>query len=170
MQRGVWKQGQVGIEKLVAKLESQPQTVDDYWAEKRREWVDDLGALMTSIAEWLEPAVAKNLVRIERRKFELDEAETGPYAVDALTIHLGDREVHVEPRGMRVVGVVTSGNTRIIGARGRVDLVSGPARATILRRADRAWQLAAVDGWAPERQPIELTADALADALAELIG
>ncbi|HTN84368.1 MAG TPA: hypothetical protein VL242_11800 [Sorangium sp.] len=159
----------MGIERLVEKLQSQSKTVDEHWAEKKLEWIEDVAVLATNIEEWLAPAVEQRLARVERRKLELDEPDTGPYEIDALTIHLGDREVRVEPRGMRVVGVVGTGAARIVGARGRVDLVSGPARATILRRADRTWQLATVDGWPTDKSAVPLTADTLADALAELI-
>lgn len=159
----------MGIESLVEKLQSQPKTVDEHWAGKKQEWIDDVAALATNIVEWLSPAVEKHVARVERRKLAIDEPDTGPYEVDALTIYLGDREVRVEPRGMRVVGVIATGKDRIVGARGRVDLVSGPARATILRRADRTWQLATVDGWPSDKSAVPLTADTLADALAELI-
>ena len=156
----------MGIDNLLRKLEQQPKTVDEHWAEKRREWVEDVASLMRSIAEWLAPALEKDLARLEPRRLKLEEPDTGAYEVDALTIYLGDREVRVEPRGMCVVGVVTTGDRRIVGARGRVDLISGPARATILRRRDRTWQLATVDGWAPDKGGIPLNAEALGDALA----
>lgn len=159
----------MGIEKLLQTLEQQPKTVEQHWVEKKREWLEDVAGLMGSIAEWLAPVVEKKLARIERRVVAIEEADTGPYEADALTIHLGDREVRVEPRGMRVVGVIVADEKRIVGARGRVDLVSGPARATILRRADRTWQLATVDGWPASKTAITLSSETLADALAELI-
>jgi hypothetical protein len=88
-----------------------------------------------------------------------------------LTIHLGERKVEMKPRGMRVVGAIPSGaGKRIVGARGRVDLMSGPARATILRKSDRTWQLAAVDGWPSNKEAVPLTQETLTDALSELIG
>ena len=48
--------------------------------------------------------------------------------------------------------------------------MSGPARATVLRTADRTWQLAAVDGWPSEKEAVPLTQETLTDALSELIG
>jgi hypothetical protein len=159
----------MGIDRLVEKLRQRPKTVAEHWAEKREEWVADVAKLMRSITEWLAPAVKQDLVRVEPRKVQLEETQTGPYEVDALTIFLGDREVRVEPRGMRVVGVVVAGDKRVVRARGRVDLVSGPARATILRRADGAWQLASVDGWPADKGGVALDADTMSDALAELI-
>src|SRR5580698_4095256 len=99
----------MGIEKLLQTLQDRPKTVDAHWAEKKQEWVEDIAALMKSIEEWLAPAVDQKLARVERRTLELDEDDTGPYVVDALTIHLSDREVRVEPRGMRVVGVIAAG-------------------------------------------------------------
>jgi hypothetical protein len=159
----------MGIEKLLQTLQDRPKTADAHWAEKKQEWVEDIAALMKSIEEWLAPAVDQKLAQVERQMLELDEDDTGPYVVDALTIHLSDREVRVEPRGMRVVGVIAAGAKRVVGARGRVDLVSGPARATILRRADRTWQLATVDGWPADKGAVPLDAETLTDALAELI-
>jgi hypothetical protein len=160
----------MGIDNLLKKLEEQPKTVGEQWGQKRAEWIEDVAALMANIRQWLAPAIAKKLVTVEARKVELDEPDTGPYEVDALTIYLGDREVAVEPKGMRVVGIIPAGGKRIVGARGRVDLVSGPSRATLLRRSDRSWQLATVDGWGPGREAVPVDADRLADALAELIG
>lgn len=159
----------MGMEQLLRKLEDQPKSVVEHFAEKKREWIADVAKLITTLEEWLQPLVEKKLARLERRAVELDEPDTGPYSVDALTISLGDREVKVEPRGMRVVGVVRSGNDRIVGARGRVDLVSGPSRATILRRSNGAWQLASVDGWPSDKSAMDLTVETFADALAELI-
>jgi hypothetical protein len=159
----------MAIERLLHKLQEQPKTVDAHWAEKREEWIADVATLMKSIGEWLAPVVDAKLAMVERRTIELDEADTGPYSVDALTIHLGEREVRVDPRGMRVVGVIAAGGKRIVGARGRVDVISGPARATILRTADRTWQLATVDGWPSDRGAVALDADTLTDALYELI-
>lgn len=159
----------MGIENLRRKLEDQPKTVDEHFAEKKQEWIDDVAKLITAMEGWLKPLVDESRVRVARRTVELDEPDTGPYTVDALTIYLGDREVKVEPRGMRVVSVVRTGRDRIIGARGRVDLVSGPSRATILRRAAGTWQLATADGWAADKSAVDLTEETFADALAELI-
>lgn len=160
----------MGIENLIKKLAAQPTTVEQHWAKQRAEWIDDLAALMRNIRAWLAPAVEQQLARIEPREVELDEPDTGPYEADALTIHLGDRKVAVEPRGMRIVGVMAAGGRRVVGASGRVDLVSGPARATLLRSADRAWRIASVDGWEPGRDAVALDAESFADTLAELIG
>jgi hypothetical protein len=161
----------MSIEKLVQQLEQQPKTVEEHFSEKRDEWVADVSKLMNDVAAWLGPAIEKKLVRVERGEVDIDEQDTGPYRVAALTIHLGERKVEVKPRGMRVVGVVPAGGgKRIVGARGRVDLVSGPARATILRKADRTWQVAAVDGWPSEKEAVPLTQETFTDALSELIG
>src|SRR5450432_1025908 len=136
----------MSIEKLVQQLEQQPKTVEQHFKEKRDEWIADVSKLLDEVTAWLGPAIEKKLVRIEPGEIELDEQDTGPYRVGTLTIHLGGRKVEMKPRGMRVVGAIPSGGgKRIIGARGRVDLMSGPARATILRKSDRTWQLAAVD-------------------------
>jgi hypothetical protein len=162
-------EARMSIDKLVQQLEKQPKTVEEHFAEKRDEWVADVAKLMRDVAEWLRPAIEKGLVKIDPYRVKFDEPDSGAYDIDALTIHLGEREVHMTPRGMRVVGVVPSGGKRIVGARGRVDLVSGPARATILRKSDRTWQLATVDGWSSEKEAVPLTQETMTDALGELI-
>jgi hypothetical protein len=160
----------MSIEKLVHQLEQQPKTVEEHFKEKLDEWIADVSKLLDDVTAWLGPAVEKKLVRIERIEIEIDEQDTGAYHVGALTIYLGERKVEMKPRGMRVVGAIPSGGRRIIGARGRVDLMSGPARATILRKSDRSWQLAAVDGWPSDKEAVPLTQETLTDALSELIG
>jgi hypothetical protein len=157
------------VQQLVQQLEKQPKTVEEHFAEKREEWVADVAKLMRDVAEWLRPAIEKGLVKISAIRVKLDEPDTGAYEIDALTIHLGEREMNMTPRGMRVVGVIPSGGKRIVGARGRVDMVSGPARATILRKSDRTWQLATVDGWSSDKEAVPLTQETMTDALSELI-
>jgi hypothetical protein len=41
--------------------------------------------------------------------------------------------VLVRPRGLRVVGVVETGGTRVVGANGRIDLECGIKREIVLR-------------------------------------
>jgi hypothetical protein len=159
----------MSIQKLVQQLEKQPKTVEQHFAEKRAEWVADVAKLMSDVTEWLGPAVEKHLVKIDHYKVKLNEPDTDEYEIDGMTIHLGERKVQMTPRGMRVVGVIPSGRKRIVGARGQVDLVSGPARATILRKADGKWQLAAVDGWSAEKEAVPLTQETMTEALGELI-
>jgi hypothetical protein len=159
----------MGMENLLKKLQDQPKTVEEHFAEKKQEWIEDVAALISAMETWLKPLVDGNLARLERRTVDLDEPDTGGYSVDALTIYLGGREVKVEPRGMRIVGVVPTGRDRVIGARGRVDLVYGPSRATILRRSGGSWQLASADGWPADKSAVDLTQETFADALAELI-
>ncbi len=96
----------MGMQNLLRKLQDQPKSVEEHFAETKQEWIADVAKLITTMEEWLAPLVEKKLARLEHRTVELDEPDTGPYSVDALTISLGDREVRVEPRGMRIVGAV----------------------------------------------------------------
>lgn len=160
----------MSIDKLVQQLEKQPKTVEQHFAEQRDQWVADVAKLMSDVTEWLRPAIEKRLVRIERYKVKLNEPDTDEYEIDGLTIHLGQRSVQMTPRGMRVLGAIPSGRKRIVGARGQVDLVSGPARGTILRKADGTWQLVTVDGWSADREAVPLDQETMTEALSELIG
>lgn len=159
----------MGIDNLRKKLGEQPVTVEQHFAEAKKGWIDDVAKLTSNMAEWLKPLVDEHTVRLEPRQVELNESDIGTYVVDALTIHLGDREVRVEPQGMRIVGVIPTGKDRIIGARGLISVVCGPSRATILRRSPGVWELATADGWPADKNAVALTQETFADLLAELI-
>jgi len=99
--------------------------------------IDDLRRLFDQIREWLAPG-SGSLV-IAEHEIEIAEEDLGPYRVPAMTIRVRTghpRTVHVEPKGMRVVGVVGVGERRLLGASGRVDLTCGPSRAILLRFLD----------------------------------
>jgi hypothetical protein len=158
-----------GKQALLEKLRGEapgPKTVDEHFEQQKAEWIVDVGALMDQLAGWLSDGEHEGLVRVERRAIELAEEDLGPYEAPALTIHLRTthpRTVKVEPKGMRVVGAIVAADRRIIGARGRVDITCGPARAMLLRYAG-SWKLVT-----PAGSPVELTEDSFSDVLGELI-
>jgi hypothetical protein len=117
------------------------ETVDDSWSRQRREWLEDLVALRSSIREWLGPVVAAGLATAVDKEIALMEPDVGQYAAPGLEVTLvvedEPRVVLIRPRGMRIAGVVETGGTRAIGARGRVDVEHGVAREILLRFRDQ---------------------------------
>lgn len=168
----------VGKNALLEKLRKDApsvRTVEELLEQQKEEWVADLGELMAKLTDWLADGIKEGLVKVEQRSVELAEEDLGAYEAPALTIHLRTahpRSVKIEPKGMRIVGVIATGESRIVGARGRVDLTCGAARAILLRwkgaphkdAAGTVWKLISRKG-----DQVELTEDAFSDALGELI-
>jgi len=123
----------------------------DPWEQKKAEWVADLHHLMSMIAGWLADARQEGLLSLEEKKIQLGEEDLGPYEVPTLeiqTLNRNPRKVHVVPRGMRIVGFVSKAK-RLVGAEGRVDILSGPARSTLLRKRTKGattWNVVLQDG------------------------
>lgn len=124
-------------------LEQLQQDADDSGAAREedvRAWLRDLRELMASLTQWLaDPRFAESL-HVEAAERELVEEGIGPYDVPTLMISVRTRhprKVHVLPRSMQVVGGIVvqehGKERRLMGALGRVDLLCGPARETLLR-------------------------------------
>ncbi len=94
-----------------------------------KQWEADVDEVMAKIRKWLEKMEAERLVRIKPRRVTLTEEAVGKYSLPALTISTpGYTLVTIEPVGLRVMG-----------ARGRIDLVSGPRSMMLLRFGAGDW-------------------------------
>ncbi len=143
------------------------ETIDEALRRQQGDWLRDLETLMDTIDGWLSEGKAEGLWRVERRTVELAEEDLGAYAAPAVSIHARTahpRTVKVEPRGMRVAGVVIASDRRIVGARGRVDVTCGAGRAILLRMAPGMWKLVP-----PSGVQTELTNDSFSATVAELL-
>jgi hypothetical protein len=98
------------------------------WGKKRDEWLDHLEHLYSRIESFLGKYVSSGQVRYEYRPVELNEEDIGSYSAKQMVLRIGRQEVDLVPIG-----------TRLVGAKGRVD-VSGPAGKI---------QILLVDGKAP---------------------
>ena len=121
----------MGMQDLLEKLQGQPKTVEEHFAEKKQEWIGDVAALMTTIESWLAPLVEKKVVRLEQRKVALDEPDTGSYEVDALTISIS----------VLTPSVAIDSPASIEPGRDGVRLDHGPYRAVFLPEvaSDHGW-------------------------------
>ncbi|MBL9025150.1 MAG: hypothetical protein JNL21_23330 [Myxococcales bacterium] len=141
------------MEQLLKRLSSERvETVGEALDRKKDEWVDDLRSLLAQLRAWLADGEAAGTVSFREHEIELAEEDLGPYIVPALEIQVRTRHpasVHILPRGMRVLGVVVAGPTRLVGACGRVDMMCGPSRVILLRfRSEGAtsWKAVLDDG------------------------
>ena len=98
----------------------------------RQQWLSALDELFLKLGAWLEPGVREGLLQLSPGRVELTEESLGTYTAPTLTVDLpGHLRVRLEPVGAEVFG----------GHTGRVDLISGPNKARLLREANGQWVL-----------------------------
>lgn len=149
---------------LIDKLKERPKTVQEHRDEQRAEWLSALRALFTQIEGWVRPAVEAGVLTTNQSSTEIVEQDLGSYMAPVLRISDGQLTVRLEPIGGRVVGIVGSGNTRLVGLRGRVDLVSGPTKVPLVRTSSGVWQALPLRG-----EPRDLTEETFAELLGEVL-
>jgi hypothetical protein len=118
---------------------SEPESKDSYWGRQKEAWLSEVKELCTLVKAWLQPLVDNELVIADDHVFAITEPDFGTYDSPGLTITmLGEvpKTVQLRPRGGRIQGVIVTEGPRVIGAKGRVDLESGPNREILLRFAD----------------------------------
>ena len=128
------------------------------WEAKKRDWIDAVQRLYDTIEnDIFKDARVEGLVKIWPRDVEVEERYIGRYTIPELVVQIGVEEVVFSPKAVNV-----------IGASGRVDLVGGRDRATIIREWDPNTQQ---EGWSivemrlPSRKLVPLTKDSLLAAL-----
>lgn len=128
-----------GKQALLELLQREAGDANDVVLEQRQQaWIVDVKELMTRLAAFVADSSFEGKLETEPGTQELVE-DLEPYEIPTLTINfrpLG-RKVKVLPRGLQVVGGIFTRadgqEDRLVGASGRVDLVCGPGRATLLR-------------------------------------
>ncbi len=115
---------------------ARPEDVEEYWKRQQSLWLTDLSVLRNSIKQWMGPVVQDRAATVEDKLFSTMEPDLGGY--DAPGLHLTlltepTQVVLLRPRGLRIVGVVETGGSRVVGANGRVDLECGVRREIVLR-------------------------------------
>jgi hypothetical protein len=149
---------------LIDKLKERPKTVEEDRNEQKREWLSALDQLFRDIEGWVQPAVREGVLKTSRSEVEIDEPDLGSYVAPLLEIRAGGLLIRLEPVGVRVVGVVASGGHRLIGLRGRVDLVCGPIKVPLVRGTGGTWKALPMRG-----EPCDLTEESFAEILGEVL-
>jgi len=137
------------------KKDEQEQNID--WKTEREEWVADVSALFNDVRQWLEPAIKEGLVRVTSNLRQVSEEYLGTYGISSLTLAM--------PEG-RLVEMIPVGRI-VVGARGRVDIVSGPKTVMLLRVGPKRWKFR--DPLGKQLNLRDLTETTFADTLRELI-
>jgi len=126
------------------------------WDARRSEWLNALRQLIRTLKQWLKPAIQEGL-KVEDYSATITEDYLGTYEAPALRITGPDsRTVSVEAKARNV-----------IGAKGRVDLYSGPKKAILVRYGPSRWGIAIQHTRGLEK--VELTQDTFSELLADLL-
>lgn len=95
----------------------------------KTEWLQDVDVLMAKIREWLQPAVADELLTTKKIESVVFDEHVGSYNTQGIRI--------TTPKGQRID--VKPHARFIMGFQGRVDLLSGPKRGMFLRTGPGEW-------------------------------
>ena len=141
------------LEELLKQKRAQQEASEFVHIAVRREWISNCENLMSRITEWLQPLEAKNWLEIQSEEILLREDQLGDYEIRSLRLIFLDSQILT----FRPVGRF------IIGARGRVAVVSGSTLlAMLLYKGNDEWDFARREGrygkpvrWAFNRDSLE---------------
>ena len=121
------------LEEVLKKRRQQQEAAEIDHDAVRQEWISSCKALVSTVLEWLKPLEDQALLQVEQETIPIYEEQLGQYQAPALKlIFLKSQVLSLRPVGRFV-----------LGARGRVDLISGgtPLAMLILNGTDD-WEFA----------------------------
>ena len=141
------------LEEILKQKRAQQEASEFANIAVRQEWIANCENLMSRITEWLQPLEDKNWLEIQSGDIPIREDQLGDYETRSLRLVFLDSQILT----FRPVGRF------IIGARGRVDVVSGSTLlAMLLHRGNDEWDFARREGrygkpvrWAFNRSTLE---------------
>ena len=141
------------LEELLKQKRAQQEASEFASIAVRQEWISNCENLMSRITEWLQPLEVKNWLEIQSEDILIREDQLGDYATRSLRLIFLDSQILT----FKPVGRF------IIGAQGRVDVVSGSTLlAMLLYRENDEWEFARREGrygkpvrWAFNRSTLE---------------
>ena len=127
------------------------------WEAIKDKYLADLEALYGQIEDWLKTPISDGVVAPTRDKTVLKEEHVGQYNAESLVLTVGRSSVRFRP-----VGAV------IVGAKGRVDVLSGRQSVMLILGMEGGWHFARrrpnLTTWPLTQESFE---DLLLDFLAE---
>ena len=141
------------LEEILKQKRAQQEASEFARIAVRQKWISNCENLMSRITEWLQPLEDKNWLEIQSEDILIREDQLGDYETRSLRLVFLDSQILT----FRPVGRF------IIGARGRVDVVSGSTLlAMLLHRENDEWDFARREGrygkpvrWAFNRSTLE---------------
>jgi len=149
------------LEEILKQKQEQQKALEFKLVEVRQEWIANCEKLMSRITEWLQPLEDKNWLEIQSGKIPIREDQLGDYEARSLRLVFLDSQILT----FRPVGRF------ILGAQGRVDVVSGSTLLVMLvHKGNDEWDFAKREG--RYEKPVrrwEFNKSALEEFLAEFL-
>jgi hypothetical protein len=98
--------------------------------QKKNKYVANVKCLMEQIKGWLKEQVEQGLMAINEGEIELEYQTVGRYRVAAMRLQIQDRIIDVKPAG-----------AFIVGADGKIDIVTNRQTGMILCFRDNGWKI-----------------------------
>ena len=173
------------VKKRLNEAEASQSAGDMDWNRTRKEWIQSLRDLYSTMERYLKRYTEAGQIRVKREGVELSEQYLGSYEAEKLTFEIGMEKIVAKPIGRLMIGA--TGRVDLIGARGTLRLVllekGGPAIRTRIEIGERieeevsrplipsgeisesGWYIATLP---PRVTTTPLSADTFRDALMEL--
>ena len=149
------------LEEILKQKQEQQKASEFERVEVRQEWIANCEKLMSRITEWLQPLKDKNWLEIQSENIPIREDQLGDYEALSLRLIFLDSQILT----FRPVGRF------ILGAQGRVDVVSGSTLLVMLvHKGNDEWDFAKREG--RYEKPVrrwEFNKSALEEFLAEFL-
>lgn len=102
--------------------------------EEKKKWINSVNQILNNIRKWVEEPVKNNLIEIIDEEVEINEERLGKYKISSLVIRSLWDSVYIRPVGRMILGAI-----------GRIDILSTKGKYSILLTIDSGW-VVKVDG------------------------
>lgn len=96
--------------------------------EEKKKWINSVNEIFSNIRIWVEEPIKNNLVEIIDEEVEINEERLGKYKISSLAIRSLWDTVYIRPIGRMILGAI-----------GRVDILSTKGKYSILLTVDKGW-------------------------------
>jgi hypothetical protein len=91
------------------------------WNAKKGDWIRSVEGLYDVVEGMLGESIASNDVAVRRVATQVTEELVGTYSIPVLELTIGNERVEFQPKGLTVIGA--SGRVDLLGGRDRITLV-----------------------------------------------
>lgn len=102
--------------------------------EEKKKWINRVDEIFSNIKKWIDEPVKNNLVEVTEQEIEINEERLGKYKISSLVIRSLWDTVYITPIGRMILGAI-----------GRIDILSTKGKYSILLTIDNGW-VVKVDG------------------------
>lgn len=102
--------------------------------EEKKKWINSVNEILSNIKSWLDEPVKNKLVEVTDEEIEINEELLGKYKIKSLIIRSLWDTIYIRPIGRMILGAI-----------GRIDILSTKGKYSILLTIDNGW-IVKVDG------------------------